>query len=367
MAKKKASSAKRRKKSRSSSTSKKHGTSSAKKPAKKPAKKSKAKKPAKVSKAAKKTSPSKAKKKATKAATRSPSKAKRKVSVGPKRTRKAATTKRTPKLKPKKSASRPKAKRETQAEKLKRLTRELAAAKRKLRTRKPRATGKPRDITPDSPLVTPSGPPTLGPVDEPGAGVVEAPAEHVAPVLELVPRPVDKPRSRGRVYVVLSAEPSAYAEKGSPKDNEGRLRVSGHGNTSTTGFERAFLNAFKGALKRTGYQDIEDAPLYRYGVSFRMRNLEDRDKAATEMQTWLNENLGEKNHSAHIVLEDGALSIKLNFGSVKDATPADEAAADIYDQSKFIKRTFEQAKQYVMDDEDFVWFPFWDWDDMEAY
>jgi formiminotetrahydrofolate cyclodeaminase len=102
-------------------------------------------------------------------------------------------------------------------------------------------------------------------------------------------------------------------------------------------------------------------------VSFRLRNLEDRDKAASELQAWLNENLAEENHSAHIVLENGALSIKLNFGSVKDATLADEAAADLFDQRKLIQKAFEQARQYVMDDEDFVWFPFWDWDDMEAY
>lgn len=359
MTKKLASSAKRRKKSQSSSTSKKRGTTSAKKTkAKKPTKKT-SRKGSKAPTKAKKKKPTPKPSKTSTTPTPRPRKSKPTPRPAPKRKSPKPPTKRAQKLRPtpKRKASKAKAsktskrpKKETQAQKVKRLELELASTRKALEDaqRESRATAR---VRPVAPVAKPSG------VTVPPKRELE---REPAAVIRLVPRPREPLRSRGRVYVVRASEPSAYAEKGQGPQDASRARISGKGNTREGDFESAFLAAFLAKLKKTGLQDPSDAPMWRYGVSIRVESFEDRDKTAAALQVWLNKHLPDKHHSAHIVLEDDALNIKLNFGRSDEVTEVEDAYNDLIDQEKFIKRVFRKLRAYSGDD-DFIWFPHWDW------
>lgn len=188
-----------------------------------------------------------------------------------------------------------------------------------------------------------------------------------AEVVRLVPKVREEPVTKGKVYIVHAADPGGYSERGmSDKEKGERARISGNGNRTASNFEDVFQAAFLAKLRKTGLHESDDAPMWRYGISIRLREFSDRDQAAIGIQKWLNDNLPGKNHSAHIVLEDGAINVKLNFGDAHKSTGLEEAYNDLIELDPFIKRTFRLLREYASDD-DFVWFPYWDWPEELEY
>jgi hypothetical protein len=86
------------------------------------------------------------------------------------------------------------------------------------------------------------------------------------------------------------------------------------------------------------------------------------DFAIKSMREWLNTNLP-KDASAHIVKEDDALKIHLNFGKYDDYTLASQAIKTLKKQSNFINDAMDKMRDYSDSAEDFMWFAEWDWDD----
>jgi hypothetical protein len=175
------------------------------------------------------------------------------------------------------------------------------------------------------------------------------------------------PTAPSRIFVVRAAAPEGYSE--GPQSAEPRIRVSGHANRYKTNFGQAFAAAFRGALRKTGYSDnSDDAPVYRYGVAFRVQDLAQQAEAIKGLTEWLDTELP-SNASAHIVVEDKALLVNVNFGNYHKGTTADIVIAALERRAALIKRAFEKAAEYtVAGDWEFEWFPYWDWDDdMEPY
>ncbi len=168
-----------------------------------------------------------------------------------------------------------------------------------------------------------------------------------------------------RVFVIQAASPLGFMEAAAPESE--RVMISGHGNRAAKNFAKAFESMFKSVIQKTGFSDMDDAPFFRYGVMFRLRMLRgSMAEVIKALSEWLQVNLPE-GATSHIVVEDKALSIRLNFGDYDEPTNAIDAVVDLRAQTAFIDEAMAKARRYTEDIDDFWWVPFLDWDELEAY
>jgi hypothetical protein len=174
------------------------------------------------------------------------------------------------------------------------------------------------------------------------------------------PKPPAKPIVKNRVYIIQTADTRGYTEGKEPEKD--RVRVSSHGNKQIKDFHKVFAGAFKGALRSTPFDDADDAPISRYGISFRVPEINNMNLAKASLREWLNLNLP-PHASAHLVEEDSSISVHLNFGKYDDQSLASEAARDLKKQTRFIRDAMDKTRDFTDYTDDYIWFAFWDWDD----
>jgi hypothetical protein len=165
---------------------------------------------------------------------------------------------------------------------------------------------------------------------------------------------------RNRVYILQTADTRGYSEGKEPEKS--RVRVSSHGNKRIKDFDKVFKGAFQGALRSTPFEDADEAPITRYGVAFRVPDINNMQVAKGALREWLNVNMP-AGASAHIVEEGNSLSIHLNFGSYDDYSTASEAARDLKKQTRFIRDAMDKTRDFTDYTDDYIWFAEWDWDD----
>jgi hypothetical protein len=171
---------------------------------------------------------------------------------------------------------------------------------------------------------------------------------------------VVKPKPRNRVYVLTAESSEGFREGKEPE--KARVRVSSHGNKKVRDFHKVFAGAFKGALKSTPFEDADEAPVSRYGIAFRVPEINNMQVAKGAMREWLNLNLPE-HASAHLVESETSIVVHLNFGKYDDYSVASEVVSDLRKQQKFIISAMDKTRDFTDYADDYIWFAEWDWDD----
>jgi hypothetical protein len=192
-----------------------------------------------------------------------------------------------------------------------------------------------------------------------------ATAKYRPPKLPPPPKTPAKPKARSRVFIIKVADKQAFDEVKKP--GKPRVRVSSHGNKKATDFAKVFAGAFKSSLRSTPFEDPDDAPVSRFGISFRVPDINNMSVAKGAMREWLNSHLP-PHASAHIVEEETGIVVHLNFGKYDDYSTAGEAERILTGQKRFILEAMDKTRDFTDYAEDYVWFAEWDWDeDITAY
>lgn len=136
--------------------------------------------------------------------------------------------------------------------------------------------------------------------------------------------------------------------------------------TSTAGmhpFNDNYLALFKQAFfdytKKTRFEDMDDVPIFRYGLvvrSVRPRSGAEVKELVYKFAEFLKDMLP-RGTSAHIVDEDRYISVRLGLGRYREPTTFSQA----YEYMRRNKELIWNFKRGAMDYlDDMVWFEFWD-------
>jgi hypothetical protein len=160
------------------------------------------------------------------------------------------------------------------------------------------------------------------------------------------------------VYVIGLADPKGFSEGEPPEEK--RTRVSGKGNKHSFKYAEVFENVFLGKTRRLPYT-MDEVPVYRYGITVRVGDIENVEEAIQDMRAWLNLSMP-AGYSAHIEKEESAITVSLNMGSYEETSNAPKAIQQIRKRSNLIAGMIDRARSYSEDGDDFMWFPHWDWE-----
>lgn len=163
------------------------------------------------------------------------------------------------------------------------------------------------------------------------------------------------------VYYVDISKFEDYAEVvGDDEDEPERYTTSTSGmHPFNDNYLQLFKQAFFDYTKKTRFEDMDDVPIFRYGLvirSVRPRSGEEVKELVYQFADFLKDMLP-RGASAHIVDEDKYISVRLGLGRYQKPTTFSQA----YEYMKRNKELIWNFKRGALDYlEDMVWFEFWD-------
>jgi hypothetical protein len=167
-----------------------------------------------------------------------------------------------------------------------------------------------------------------------------------------------KPRPVSRVFVRGLADTRGYSEGKEPEEK--RTRVGGKGNKHSFNYTGVFDAVFKAKTRRIPMAS-DEVPIYRYGITVRVADIQNVSAAIQDMTEFLNASMP-GGFSAHIVREDdSSISVSVNLGDYENESNSLSALRQIKKHSNLIASVVDRARSYSEDSDDFEWYPHWDW------
>lgn len=177
-----------------------------------------------------------------------------------------------------------------------------------------------------------------------------------------------EPAKRVRVYHLDMKDFGSFVEPDKePKKGEEKLQRYMTSTTNTSPKNRNYLKVFEAAFRdytaKTQFTDLNDIPIFRYGIAFRTfqrRSAAEVSALIAKFEKIIQTHLPE-GATAHIVNEEHWVSVRLNFGDYRRPSMFTEAREEIANLSPVFDNIISDAWAVAPDVD---WFEFWDTEEL---